>query len=37
MSHGGNVLKFIGDGTLAMRAEDHLHACNAAYPGDFSA
>jgi adenylate cyclase len=29
--HGGDVLKLIGDGTLAIfRAEDRLHACNAA-------
>ena len=29
--HGGDVLKLIGDGILAIfRAEDRLHACNAA-------
>jgi adenylate cyclase len=29
--HGGDVLKLIGDGTLAIfRAEDRKHACNAA-------
>jgi adenylate cyclase len=29
--HGGDVLKLIGDGTLAIfTAEDRLHACNAA-------
>jgi len=30
-AHGGDVLKLIGDGTLAIfRAEDRLHACDAA-------
>jgi adenylate cyclase len=29
--HGGDVLKLIGDGTLAIfTAEDRMHACNAA-------
>ena len=31
--HGGDVLKLIGDGTLAIfTAEDRLHACSAAAP-----
>ena len=29
--HGGDVLKLIGDGTLAIfTAEDRMHACSAA-------
>ena len=36
--HGGDVLKLIGDGTLAIfTAEDRLHACNAALSATIAA
>jgi adenylate cyclase len=36
--HGGDVLKLIGDGTLAIfTAEDRVHACNAALCATFAA
>jgi len=36
--HGGDVLKLIGDGTLAIfTAEDRMHACSAALSAAFAA